>query len=238
MSMAVLTASFCSGAALRSRSVSTVVRATVLELPIVAPSLLADWHREIREQLHLQPGDIEAMRWARTRSRWREHRLCLDSAGRWMQALDLPGVLDASELALMASRGTPYHHDGALYADAAFCNVFLSEDGGTDLHFPLSACRVALVRGTAVVFDPCQPHAIVKRGAPGFAAADFAPASMPPQVFLTWEMPIEREDLARSLGVGFDMAAPSPSPQEGAGVWYKGAPVQLCPATGRLLHHA
>jgi len=236
--MDVLTASFLSGAALRRRSVSAAVRGTVLDLPIAPPSLLADWRREIAEHLRLQPGDIEAMRWARTRLRWREHRRCLEAAGRWMQALNLPGLLDCSELALMASRGTPYHHDGALYADAAFCNVFLSEDSGTDLHFPLSGVRIALLRGSAVVFDPCQPHAIIKRGAHGFAADDFAPATMQPQVFLTWEMPIEREDLARTLGIGFDLPAPAASSQQEAGVWHNGAPIQLCPASGQLLDPA
>jgi hypothetical protein len=152
-----------------------------------------------------------------------------------MVALGLPNVLSSSEVALMASRGTTYHHDGAHYGSAAFCNVFLTEDSGTDLHFPAAGHRIALVRGTAVIFDPCQPHAIIKRGAPGFDEADFAPEQMRPQVFLTWELPIEHEEVRRALGIAFDMVPVTSSQPQGEQVWRNGAPVKLCPKTGGWL---
>ena len=230
--MDALTVTFRSGNLMRSRSVSAVVQCVVLDVPIPPPRVLADWRREIFLQLGLEPGDIEAMPLARTRLRWPEHRLCFDAVKRWMGASGLPAVLDSSEVALMASRGTTYHHDGAYYGSAAFCNVFLSEDSQADLHFPVTGQRIALSRGAAVIFDPCQPHAIIKRGAAGFNETDFAHEQMRPQVFLSWELPIEHPDVVRALGITFDKARLTPSQLQGEQVWRNGAPVNLCPKTG------
>jgi len=236
--MDVLTSIFRSGDALCTRSVSPVVRTVVLDVPIPPARLLADWQREISAQLGLDAGDIEALPLGRTRLRWPQLGRCFDAVQHWMLALGMPEVLGASDVALMASRGTPYHHDGARYGGMAFCNVFLSEDCGADLHFPAAGQRIALVRGTAVVFDPCQPHAIVKRGAPGFDAADFACATMRPQVFLTWELPIERDELQRALGITVHGACGKASPAQGVGVCRNGAPATVCPRTGRWLSPA
>ena len=52
-------------------------------------------------------------------------------------------ALAASDVALMACRGAKYHHDGA----AAFCNLFLSEDRGLDLHFPATGQRIRCAGG-------------------------------------------------------------------------------------------
>jgi hypothetical protein len=233
--MDVLTATFLSGGALRSRGVSAVVESTVLDVPVPPKLLLADWQREISGQLGLEAGDIEPLPLARTRLRWPELRLCFDAVARWLGAVGLPDVLGSSDVALMASRGTRYHHDGAHYGSMAFCNLFLSGDGGVDFHFPAAGHRIALVRGTAVLFDPCQPHAIIRRGAPGFDAADFASAAMHPQVFLSWELPIEHDAVTRCLGVTFD-GTPKSSPQPPVEhVWRNGAPVRLCPKTGDWL---
>jgi hypothetical protein len=230
-----LTSIFRSGDVLRSRSVSAVVRTTVVDVPMPPTRLLADWQREISLQLGLEAGDIEALPLARTRLRWPEYRRCFDAVKQWLVALGLPTVLSSSEVALMASRGTTYHHDGANYGSAAFCNVFLSEDGGADIHFPAAGHRIALVRGTAVIFDPCQPHAIIKRGAPCFDEADFAPEQMRPQVFLTWELPIEHDEVKRALGITLDIAPVTPSQPQGEQVWRDGAPVKVCPQTGGWL---
>jgi len=230
--MDALTSTFRSGDLMRSRSVSAVVRSAVVDIPIPPTRLLADWQREISLQLGLETGDIETLPLARTRLRWPQLRRCFDAVEQWMAALGLPAVLSSSEVALMASRGTTYHHDGAYYGSAAFCNVFLSEDSGTDFHFPAAGHRIALVRGTAVMFDPCQPHAIIKRGATGFDEADFAPEQMRPQVFLTWELPIEQDDVKRALGITFDIAPVTSSQCHGEQVWRNGAPVKLCPKTG------
>jgi len=233
-----LTASFHSGGHMRSRNVSAGLLAAVLDVPDPPARLLADWQWEVTRQPGLEPGDIEPLPLARTRLRWRELQHCIDAVGQWLQAQGLPEVLASSDLSLMASRGTPYHHDGARYGGKAFCNLFLGEDGGTDLHFPAAGQRIALVRGTAVLFDPCQPHAIIRRGAAGFDAADFAPEAMRPQVFLTWELPIELDTVHRALGIAFDThpATSRQLPEEG--VRRDGAPVRLCPKTGAWLDQA
>ena len=234
MPMEALTAIFRSGDAMCRRNVSAVVHSTALDLPAPPAALEADWQREISLQMCLEPGDIETLPQARTRFRWPELIRCIDIARRWMVELDLPEVLDNAEMALMASRGTRYHHDGGQYGGSVFCNVFLSADSGTDFHFPASGHRMALARGTAVIFDPCQPHAIIRSGSPGFNAADFA-SGMRPQVFLTWELPVENDAISKALGVTLH-ADPGVSPQDGEErVLRNGLPVALCPVTGTWL---
>jgi hypothetical protein len=133
----------------------------------------------------------------------------------------------------MACRGARYHHDGAQYGGAAFCNLFLSEDRGLDLHFPFAGHRIPLVRGTAVIFDTGQPHAVIQRSSAGFNAADFAPDRDWTQVFLTWELPIEDAQVGRALRVAFDVD-PSTSLQSGdAQLRRNGAPAVVCPDSGR-----
>jgi hypothetical protein len=153
----------------------------------------------------------------------------------WTGALGLPDLLADADIALMACRGAHYHHDGAQYGSMAFCNLFLTEDRGLDLHFASTGQRIPLVRGTAVLFDTCQPHAVIARHRSGFDAADFPPDQDGTQVFLTWELPIENLQLAQCLGIAFDIATASASqPQEGQ-LWCQGEPVRVCPASGQWL---
>jgi len=233
--MDILTSSFRSGEVLRWRSVSARLASAVLDAPIAPPPISAQWHREIFSQLALEPGDIEAMPLARTGRRWPQLRRCIDLVAQWMIALGLPDVLGEASVALMASRGTRYHHDGARYGSKAFCNLFLSEASGAELHFPAAGQRIALERGTAVMFDTCQPHAIIKRSASGFAESDFAPERMVAQVFLTWELPIEHEQVQRALGIRIDVPAVTSSQGDEEQVWRNGVPVRLCPKTGGWL---
>jgi hypothetical protein len=133
----------------------------------------------------------------------------------------------------MACRGARYHHDGAQYGGAAFANLFLSEDRGLDLHFPLTGQRIPLVRGTAVVFDTGQPHAVIERGATGFDAAHFAPERDCTQLFLTWELPIENPAVAQALQIQFDTDPAAANQLKEEQVWVNGQPGSVCPASGR-----
>ena len=133
----------------------------------------------------------------------------------------------------MACRGAKYHHDGEHYGGAAFCNLFLSEDRGLDLHFPATDHRIPLARGTAVLFDTGQPHGVIKRGSGGFNAADFAPDQDCTQLFLTWELPIEDAHVGRALRVAFDIDPSTSSHLEEEQIWLGGARASLCPDSGR-----
>ena len=104
----------------------------------------------------------------------------------------------------MVCRGARYHHDGEQYGGAAFCNLFLSEDKGQDVHFPLLGLRVPLSRGTVLIFDTCQPHGVIQRGSNGFDVTDFPSDQDCTQLFLTWELPIEDAHVGRALKVGLD----------------------------------
>ena len=218
---------------MRSRSVSDVVLSGVVDVPAPAARLMADWQRETSLRLGLEPGDVEELPLARARARWPQYRQCVQAMADWTHTLGLPDVLAASDVALMACRGTRYHHDGAQYGAAAFCNLFLSDDRGLDLHFPSTGHRIALTRGTVVVFDTGQPHAVIGRRSAGFEAADFAPGQDCTQVFLTWELAIEHVDVARALRIAFDVDASTASLLEDEQVWHKGAPAGVCPRSGR-----
>lgn len=224
---------FWSGDAIRSRSVGDVVLCGTVDVPVLPARLVADWERDISLRLGLEPGDVEALSLPRARVRWPDYRQCVQAASGWTGALGLPGLLADCDVALMACLGARYHHDGARYGGAAFCNLFLSEDKGLDLHFPGTGHRIPLRRGTAVVFDTGQPHAVIARGSSGFDAADFPLGRDGTQVFLTWELPIEHADVGRVLGIEFDVDPATSLQLEEEQVRVDGARVEVCPDSGR-----
>ncbi|CAB3654216.1 hypothetical protein [Achromobacter pestifer] len=228
-----LTSYFHSGDALRSRSVSGIVLSGMVDVPAPPDRLIADWNREIATRLCLEPGDVEAMPLARTQVRWPDYKHCLQAMAAWTRTLGMGDVLADSDIALMACRGARYHHDGEQYGGAAFCNLFLSEDKGLDVCFPSTGDRIALTRGTAIVFDTCQPHAVVPRGTNAFQTADFATGEDLTQLFLTWELPIEAECVARVLGVEFDVSPDVAARLNEEQVWKGGVQAMVSPQSGR-----
>jgi len=229
----ILTSYYWSGDVLRSRSVGGVVLSGTVDIPAPPARLVADWERETALRLGLEPGDVEALSLPRARMRWPDYKRCVQAASDWMRTRDLHDVLAASDVALMACRGARYHHDAALYGGAAFCNLFLSEDKGLDVHFPSTGLRIPLVRGTVLVFDTGQPHAVIARHSAGFDVADFPPELDCTQLFLTWELPIEQADVAQALGVAFDTDPASALQLEEEQVWCHGARASVCPDSGR-----
>ena len=217
--------------ALRSRSVSATVLTGLLELPPASTRLVADWQREIL-RLGLEAGDVEPLSLARSRARWPDYRLCVQAMDDWMGSIGLAGMLAEAELALMACLGARYHHDAEQYGSAAFCNLFLSEDRGQDLHFPATGQRIPLQRGRLVIFDTAQPHAVIRRDKAGFDADDFRVVADCSQVFLSWELPIEQPRLASALGTTFDIDPTNATRLDREAVWLDGAPAKLCPDSG------
>lgn len=223
---------FWSGDALRSRSVSARVFSGVVDVPQPPVRLMADWQRESVLQ-SLEPGDVESLPLARARMRWPQYRQCVEAVADWIRGLGLQDALAGAEVALMACRGARYHHDGAQYGGAAFCNLFLSEDQGLDVHFPAAGQRIALVRGTVLVFDTCQPHAVVARSSTGFDVADFADRPERTSIFLTWELPLDDARLVHLLGIGLDTDAARAAQLHEEQVWVNAAPASVCPQSGR-----
>ena len=215
----------------RSRSVSATVLTGLLELPPASARLVADWQREIL-RLGLEAGDVEPLSLARSRARWPDYRLCVQAMDDWMGSIGLPGMLADDELALMACLGARYHHDAAQYGSAAFCNLFLSEDRGQDLHFPATDQRIPLQRGRVVIFDTGQPHAVIRRDKPSFDADDFRVGTDCSQVFLSWELPIEQPRLASALGITLDIDPTTATRLDREAVWLDGAPAELCTDSG------
>ena len=224
---------FWSGDAIRSRRVSDIVLTGTVDVAVPPARLLADWEREISSRLVLEPGDVETMPLARARARWPDYKRCVQAVSEWTCALGLPDVLAASDVALMVCRGARYHHDAAQYGGAAFCNLFISEDKGLDLHFPAMDHRIPLTRGTVVIFDTGQPHGVIQRGSSGFNAADFAPDRDCIQMFLTWELPIEDAHVGDALGVAFDIDPSTSLQLDEEQVRLNGMRVIVCPDSGR-----
>ena len=167
--------------------------------------------------------------------RWPDYKHCVQAVRDWMDTLGMHGVLASSDVALMACRGARYHHDGAQYGGAAFCNLFLSEDRGLDLHFAATGHRIPLARGTVVIFDTGQPHAVIDRRSSGFDAADFPLERDCTQVFLTWELPIENAHLSAALGIAFDIDTVTALLLQDEQVWRNSAPTSVCPDLGRWI---
>jgi hypothetical protein len=228
----MLTSYYRSGDTLRSRHVSTIVPSGQLDIPAPGARLLADWQRETSLNMVLEPGDVEPMPLARARARWPDYPRCVQAMADWTGALGLPDVLAASDVALMACRGARFHHDANQYGDAAFCNLFLSEDQGLDLLFPALDRRIPLGRGTAVMFDTGQPHGVVRRGSRRFDPADFATRLDRVQIFLTWELPIEHAQVAQALQIAFDTAPAAALQPDDEQVRLDDEPVVVCPASG------
>lgn len=185
------------------RSISPIILTTTLAIPAVTARLNADWEHDIATQLFLEPGDVEELPLARARARWPDYKLYLEAMANWTSAVGLQNILSTAEIALMACRGARYHHDAEQYGGSAFCNLFLSEDKGLDLHFPNAGLRIPLTRGTAVIFDTGQTHAVIKRSSNSFNTADFPSGSDCSLVFLTWELPIENTGVAKALQITF-----------------------------------
>jgi len=227
-----LTAFFWSGDALRGRRLGQAVLSAKVDIPEAPARLRADWAREISTRMTLEPGDVEVMPLARARTRWPEYPDCVRAMSAWLSTHGLDGLLADADVALMACRGARYHHDGEQYGGAAFCNLFVSEGKGQEVHFPALDLRIPIVRGTALVFDPSQPHAVIASGNHGFDAADFPVEPDTTQLFLTWELPIDHPAVARALGVSFDPDQPVPATVEDEQIWRDGAKADVCPNTG------
>ena len=230
-----LTCSLRTGDALRSRSVGDVVLTGLLDIPALPKRLVADCEREASVQLGLQPGDVEALSLVRARARWSDYQRCVQAVSNWVHANGLAGVMDDCDAALMVCRGARYHHDGAQYGGSAFCNLFVGEDKGLELHFSSTGQRIALARGTAVVFDTGQPHAVIQRGSIGFHLADFGPERDCTLLFLSWELPIAHAQVAAALHVAFETSPFTALQLEGAQLWRDGLPALVCPETGAWL---
>ena len=225
------------GDVLRSRSVGAVVLQRTLDIPAPPARLLADWERETSQQLRLESGDVESLPLPRARLRWPDYKACVHAMSEWtaMLAPGLGDELAAADIALMTCRGARYHHDGAQYGGAAFCNLFLSEDKGLDLHFPGTGQRIPLVRGTAVVFDTGQPHAVIDRRSSGFSLDDFPAERDCGLVFLTWELPVEKDAVASALGIAFDVEPALALRTNAAQLRMNGKRAEVCAASGRWM---
>ena len=212
---------------------SDVVLTGRVDVPAPSARLMADWKRDLSLRLRLEPGDVEALSLARARVRWPDYGHCVQAVAEWTRRIGLHEVLATSDVALMACRGAHYHFDAAQYGGMAFCNLFLSEDCGLDLHFPATGQRIPLGRGTVVIFDTGQAHGVIARRSDGFHVTDFPLEPDLSQLFLTWELPIDNVNVAQVLDVPFDTDPATALRLDEEQLWVNGAPASVCPNSGQ-----
>lgn len=236
---APLRAAIATESGLRNRHVSAHVLSGRLAIPAPSAHLTADWSRDVSTLLDLEAGDVGELSLPRARSRWPDYANCLQKASQWLQAYGLQSVPHTCEVALMACRGARFHHDTTLYGGMAFCNLFVSEDKGLDLFFPVPDIRIPLCRGSIVVFDTAQVHGVVPRQRRDFLATDFPASRDCTQVFLTWELPMDNRQVAAALQIQWDPPHPpnqdaAAGPADGTSRLERGGlPVGVCPRTGQ-----
>lgn len=235
------------------RPVSARTWSATLTLPPCPVAVLAEWTRCVQHELALAPGDVEVLPWGQTRRRWPAYRGCADAAAQALAGQGLDGLLADSPPTLMVCLGARYHHDAEQYGEAVFCNLFLCDEAGLDLHFPLSGQRLPLQRGTLVLFDPSQPHGVVARHSLGFEAPALSPAALAGQVFLSWELSLDHAALRDFMGTAIARDDPpdglpadppddppgplctaptGPALGPGTALRWAGVPGGVCPDTG------
>jgi hypothetical protein len=217
------------------RYVNKQVLSAHVDIPALPSRLTTDCERELRERLQLAPGDVEALSLSRARTRWPGYRIYLQAMEAWMSECGLPGLLGDSEIALMACRGARYHHDANDYGGYAFCNLFLSEAKGLDLHFPYANQRVHLQRGSVVIFDTAQPYAVTARASTEFSEEAFTPERDCTLLFLSWELPITYPALANALGLNSQTDTDSTLQLVNGQLLHNGELLHLCPRTGQSI---
>lgn len=238
----VLVAHYQQGEDLWRRNVSPVVLSGQIEVPELPRHLLATWGREWAEQPGVESGDVEQLVLARARRAWPGYRASVNAVSNWLDSLGLPAVLEQAtidgDLALMACQGARYHHDAGQYGGKAFCNLFLTDTPDCEVHFPAIGHRIALKRGTVMVFDTCQPHGVVRKGQAGFDAADFVGAINCMAVFLTWELPIDNTAVRRVFQVDSEADNRLETKALGGCVTRNDKSLEVCPGTGQWLCHS
>ena len=86
-----------------------------------------------------------------------------------------------------------------------------------------------------VLFDTGQPHGVIDRRSSSFKLADFPADRACTQVFLTWELPIDNENVVKALGIAFDIDPSTSALLNEEQVWLHGARADVCPESGRWL---
>jgi hypothetical protein len=84
-----------------------------------------------------------------------------------------------------------------------------------------------------MVFDTCQPHAVIARHSSIFNTADFPVGQDCTQVFLTWELSVENAGVAQALQIVFDIDPLTASQLGEAQVRVNGEGASVCARTGR-----
>jgi hypothetical protein len=165
-----------------SRTISTMVLSTRVPLAPLQDQHIDRWCTAM-SPLTLEPGDIANVGTVDADFCPAEHVEALHAC---MQAWKISPGTEAP--VTLVCRGAGFHNDADSYAGQGFCVLWLSEDAGWDLVFPLTGNRVALDYGTVVLFDSALAHGVLRRDADQYDANDFVDASA--GLFLSQDFPL------------------------------------------------
>lgn len=174
-----------------ARSVSDTVLHAHLQLPTLPADIVQQWTQGLTGSL-IDAGDISFA--ARVPKTWEGLPQLEQQVHDWAGAQGLDPGLEPGSFSTLGCLGAPFHDDTHGFADQGFCITWMSPDDGLDLVFPHLDERIALVYGTVVMFDACQPHGVVERGARTWRKTNRyfhqrKHGSM--QLFLSWDFDLE-----------------------------------------------
>jgi hypothetical protein len=84
-----------------------------------------------------------------------------------------------------------------------------------------------------VIFDTGQAHGVIARSSNSYKVSDFTTKQDLTQIFLTWELPIEKMDVAQLLQITFDTDPLTALLLDEEQLWVNGALTRVCPNSGR-----
>lgn len=127
-------------------------------------------------------------------------------------------------------RGAPFHNDHAFWPNEVFLTVYL---GGPTVDFcmPMAGYRQTLQPGDAFLFDPAQPHGVVRPGRNSFIPKDWQSADAREDLCFFVSVDVE---LTPELDLAFGVTR-TPLQASMLGIEVSGATHRLCRRTGKLL---
>lgn len=108
---------------------------------------------------------------------------------------------DNEVASMLACAGCCFHTDAHGFSECAFLVVWCSESPDQELSLPHASVRIPLRYGTAILFDPAQPHGVVRAGEEFFEEGAFDPGDL--GRFVCFEVDISAPEVSRALGIEF-----------------------------------
>jgi hypothetical protein len=192
----------CNGPRDQFRTISTKVIQAHLDIKNLTEKQIDAWSQSASVAGAADPGDVNSLPFAQSLI----PSALTDQVRKW---LDKQGIRDRKNIdgagakpSLLTCLGASFHNDALSFSDSIFAVVWLEEDAQWDLYFPQTQDRVELRLGTAVIFDGCLPHGVVKRGKTAYDHADFSDHDSSAGM-VSFDLDVKNESVYKFMGIEF-----------------------------------